>query len=172
MKHKFLSIGTTLLMGVLFLSCSSDDGNQCPPDFTGDLTAEEEMLVGAWALSAMVATDEFDLTDDGVDNPSTDIYNQYTECQQDAVYTFGAQRTYGYEEGQNAGGCDAQIQIDGTWELVSGTLRLTSSCSIQSTSVEFNGDSTAFTLSQTFNVRDVNGTLSQTSIDFTYSLVP
>jgi len=172
MKYKFLSIGATLFISVMFLSCSSDDGDQCPPDFTGDITSEEEKLVGVWELSSMVAADELDLTDDGVDNPSTDIYNQYTDCQQDAVYSFGAQRIYGYEEGENAQSCDAQIQIEGTWELVSGTLRLTSSCSIQSTSVVFNDNDTTFTLSQIFNVRDVSGVVSQTSIDFTYSLVP
>ncbi|WP_318309116.1 DUF5004 domain-containing protein [Flagellimonas crocea] len=172
MKNKFLSIGVLLLTGIVMFSCSSDDGTQCPPDFTGELSTNEEKLVGEWVLSAIVAGEALDLTDDGVDNPSTNLYGQYTDCQQDAVYTFGSQRTFSYEEGQNAEDCTNKIQTSGTWELSSNTLRLTASCTIQSTTVEFNTEATEFSFAETFNVKDVTGTTTQTTIAFTYALVP
>lgn len=153
-------------------SCSSDEGTQCPPDFTGELTTNEEKLVGEWELSAIVAGEALDLTDDQVDNPSTNLYNQYTDCQQDAFYTFGSQRTFSYEEGQNAQDCSNKVQTSGTWELASNTLRIKASCNIQSTTVEFNAENTEFSFADTFNVTDVSGTTRQTTIAFTYTLVP
>ncbi|MDF0717902.1 DUF5004 domain-containing protein [Muricauda sp. 334s03] len=172
MKSKFLSIGTVFLVCASFISCNSDDSIECPQDFTGALSAAEEQLVGEWVLSSIVATEEVDLTDDDVDNPSTDLFGQYSDCQRDAMYIFGENRSYTYEQGQNAEDCDYQVETSGTWELVSQNLRLTASCSIQSTALVFNDDSTEFSFSQSYNVTDVNGNTFRSNVDFTYSLIP
>ena len=170
-KNKILGFGTLLLMFVFVSSCSSDDEVQCPQDFAGSLSTEEEKLVGEWMLTAIVAGEALDLTDDGVDNPSTNLYDQYGACQRDAVYTFGTQRTYLFAEGMNAEDCDSTLENSGTWELVSGTLRLTASCSIQSNLLDFNGDDSEFSFTRTFQITDINRGVIQTEIAFTYTLV-
>jgi hypothetical protein len=172
MKSRFLRIGTVFLACVSLISCNSDDGIECPEDFTGALTSVEEQLVGEWILSSIVATEEVDLTDDDVENPSTDLFGQYSDCQRDAVYTFGENRSYVYEQGQYAEDCEYKVETTGTWEFVSQNLQLTASCSIQSTAIEFNGDATEFSFSQNYNVTDVNGRTFRSDVVFTYTLVP
>ena len=85
----------SLLTAVTFVGCNSDSGDiNCVDDFTGALDTSEEDFVGTWSLTAITADQAVDITDDNEDNASQDIYMQYEECQQDAVYNFESGRTY------------------------------------------------------------------------------
>ncbi|MCR9227874.1 MAG: DUF5004 domain-containing protein [Flavobacteriaceae bacterium] len=170
MKRMFFNALFMLGISMVLISCSSDDGPECAPDFTGDLTTTEEILVGEWILTGIVAAEELDLTDDDTDNASTDLFDQYEECARDAAYTFDSDRTFAYEIGKYGEDCEYVVPSAGTWELSSQNLSLVSSCSVQTTSLEFNDDLTAFTFSEIYNVTDVTGTVVQTRIDFTYTL--
>lgn len=170
MKRMFFYALSMLGISMVLISCSSDEGPECAQDFTGDLTTTEEILVGEWILTAIVAAEELDLTDDDTDNASTDLFGQYDECARDAAYTFDSDRTFAYEIGKYGEDCDYVVPSAGTWELSSQNLSLVSSCSVQTTSLEFNDDLTTFTFSEIYNVTDVTGTVVQTRIDFTYTL--
>ncbi|MEC3965302.1 DUF5004 domain-containing protein [Flagellimonas halotolerans] len=172
MKEKLFNAGILMCIGAMLLSCTSDDGVECAEDFTGDLSANEQKLVGEWVLSGIVAAKELDLTDDNTDNPSTDLFAQYAECKKDASYTFGEDRSYAYELGKYEEDCEYIAASTGTWELASQNLSLVSSCSLQTTVLEFNEDSSQFTFSEIYSVTEVTGTVVQTRIDFTYSLMP
>ncbi|WP_108425865.1 DUF5004 domain-containing protein [Flagellimonas amoyensis] len=170
MKRNAFIIGVMLLMGGIISSCNSDNEVDCPEDFTGELTTAEEDLVGTWVLSAIVADEEIDLTDDDVDNPSTDFFAQYPACQKDASYTFNSDRSYEYGQGQNATDCQNKATLEGTWKYASANLSLVSACSLQNTDIEFNVNQTAFSFTNDFEVRDVDGVVSAVEITFVYSL--
>lgn len=170
MKRNAFIIGMLVMMGGIISSCNSDNDVDCPEDFTGELATEEELLVGTWVLSAITADEEIDLTDDDVDNPSTDFFAQYSACQRDASYTFNSDRTYEYEQGQNATDCQNKAALEGTWRLASANLSLVSGCSLQNTDIEFNVNGTEFSFTNDFEVRDVDGVVSAVEITFTYSL--
>lgn len=160
-----------LLMGVgIFTSCNSDDEVQCPEDFSGTLTAEETQLLGSWRLSAIVADTEIDMTDDGEDNPDTDFFVQYEDCQKDARYTFLPDRTYSFEQGQTAEDCGQYaVTLEGTWRLASDQLSLVSGCTLQNNDIEVAGDGSEFSFTGDFSVRDVTGQVHPAKITFTYS---
>ena len=170
MKRNAFILGILVVMGGIMFSCNSDNEVDCPEDFTGELTAEEETLVGTWVLTAITADEEIDLTDDDEDNPSTDFYAQYSECQKDASYTFSSDRTYEYEQGQNAEDCQNKGTFEGTWRLASDNLSLVSGCSLQNTDIDFNVDETEFSFTNEFDVRDVGGLVKSVEITFTYTL--
>ncbi len=172
MKEKLFNAGIVMCISAMLLSCTSDDGIECAEDFTGDLSANEQTLVGEWVLSGIVAAKELDLTDDNTDNPSTDLFAQYAECKKDASYTFKEDRSYAYELGKYVEDCEYAVASTGTWELASQNLSLVSSCNLQTTTLEFNEDSSQFTFSEIYSVTEVTGTVVQTRIDFTYSLIP
>jgi len=172
MKRNVLLFGTIVIMGGLLSSCDSNDDVSCPEDFSGALTAEEGQLVGSWALSAIVSDTALDMTDDGEVNPSTDFFAQYGDCQKDAIYTFGTDRSYTFEQSQNTESCDNAITLDGTWRLASNQLSLVSGCSLQNNVLEIAGNGQSLSFSGDFSVRDVNGALTDAKITFTYSLVP
>ncbi len=171
MKRNAFMIGAWVLMAGIISSCNSDNDVDCPEDFTGELTTGEEVLVGTWVLSAITADEEIDLTDDDEDNPSTDFYAQYSDCQRDASYTFNSDRTYEYEQGQNAEDCQNKTALEGTWKLVSANLSLIGGCSLQNTDIEFNVNGTEFSFTNDYDVRDVDGIVSSVEITFTYSLL-
>lgn len=172
MKRNTFAIGILVFMMGVLSSCNSDNDVDCPEDFTGELATEEEKMVGTWVLSAITADEEIDLTDDGEDNPSTDFFTQYSDCDKDASYTFNSDRTYEYAQGQNAEECQNKGTFDGTWRLASANLNLVSGCSLQSTNIEFSVNENQFSFSDTFNVTDVSGLVKSTEITFTYTLVP
>lgn len=171
MKRNAFMIGAWVLMAGIISSCNSDNDVDCPEDFTGELTTGEEVLVGTWVLSAITADEEIDLTDDDEDNPSTDFYAQYSDCQRDASYTFNSDRTYEYEQGQNAEDCQNKTALEGTWKLVSANLSLIGGCSLQNTDIEFNVNGTEFSFTNDYDVRDVGGLVKPVEITFTYSLL-
>ncbi|WP_240905136.1 DUF5004 domain-containing protein [Flagellimonas oceani] len=160
-----------MFLMVGFWSCNSDDETNCPEDFTGSLGTGEEVLVGKWQLKAIKAEEALDLTDDDTDNPSKDLFAQYSACQKDAFYTFETDRTYAYEQGKTAEDCENTFSSDGTWRFASNTLNLVSSCSVQSTGLELNEDFTEFTFSVDYKISEVDGSVVQTTLDFTYALL-
>src|SRR5690606_2469627 len=172
MKRNVLMFGTIMILGGLLSSCDSNDDVSCPEDFSGPLTAEEGQLVGSWALSAIVADVAIDMTDDGEDNPSTNFFAQYGDCQKDALYIFGTDRSYTFEQSQNVESCDNRLSLEGTWRLASDQLSLVSGCSLQNNELELAGNGQSFSFSGDFSVRDVSGAVRPATITFTYSLVP
>ena len=171
MKRIIFNVVVLFMMGGLVVSCSSDDDSDCTEDFSGALQANEEKLVGEWVLTAIVANEAVDITDDDTENPSTNLFAQYNQCQKDGVYTFNADRSYTFEQGQNGTDCQNRATFDGTWQLSSNTLSFVSSCTLQNLTVTFNGSETDFMFSNVFNVTDVNGNTIEVNITFTYSLV-
>ncbi len=172
MRKNALMALATLAMGVVMTACNSDDGADCPEDFTGALTANEQKLVGTWSLSAIVSVEEVDITDDGEDNPSNDIYAQYSDCQKSTFYTFNADRSYQIGQEGNFEGCENAATTEGNWQLVSQTLSLLRNCTLQNITTSFSADETTFSFSDNYTVTEVNGNSVQTVITFTYSLNP
>ncbi|MBP0904216.1 DUF5004 domain-containing protein [Mariniflexile gromovii] len=167
MKKTILLVKSLMLVGVLALSCDNDNGPDCPNALTGELTTTETAFTGNWTLKSIVAEEEVDLTDDDVDNPSTDIYAQSSDCFNDLVYNFGTNRTYTLKQGENATDCN-EIEINGTWALNSGTLSLVASCSIESIALDFNDDDTEFSYTTTLRFKDVNDLIIDSDVVFTY----
>ena len=159
-----------LAIGVFLLSCTSDNSVDCPEDYSGALIAGEEKMVGEWVLVAITAEDEVDLSDDSEDNPSTDIFAQYSECQRDGAYVFTTNRGYTFKQGLKANNCERTVDLSGTWQLVGSTLSLVGSCNIQNLAIEFNDENSAFIFKENFNITDTNGSSIQTEVSFTYSL--
>lgn len=169
MKIRFNSISWLGVVMFGLVGCNSDNEVECPEDYTGALAATEEKMVGEWLLTAIVSEEEIDLTDDSEENPSTDIYAQYSDCQRDGAYTFSSNRGYTFEQGLRASGCERQVDLAGTWQLASNTISLVGSCNIQNLAIEFNEDSSAFNFSEVFNVTNVQGATVQTEVTFTYT---
>ena len=165
---RFMIFGTVLL-GSMLSGCSTDNSIECPEDFTGSLVDEENNLLGTWQLSAIVAGEEVDLTDDNEENPDTDIFVQYTACEKDTEYTFGSDRAYVYSQATNESNCSNMVTITGTWKLANGSLGLVGNCSVQNLNVVFNDDKSAFSVTSNYTITDVNGVSVQTDVTFTYS---
>ncbi len=165
---RFMIFGTVLL-GSMLSGCSTDNSIECPEDFTGSLVEEENNLLGTWQLSAIVAGEEVDLTDDNEENPDTDIFVQYTACEKDAEYTFGPGRAYEYSQGANESDCSNMVNITGTWKLANGSLGMVGNCSVQNMNVVLNDDNSAFSVTSNYTITDVNGVSVQTDVTFTYS---
>ncbi|CAM4280705.1 DUF5004 domain-containing protein [Zobellia nedashkovskayae] len=171
MRTKCILLLTTALTSVLFLSCdSTDDTIDCTEDFSGVLASAEEKLPGDWVLTAMTADTEIDLTDDETANPSTDLFAQYEDCQKDASYSFGTNRTYVYRQAQNTADCTNQVTLGGTWQLSDDTLRLVTDCNLSSIALTFAEDDSAFMFTNSFSIADAEGKTIQTNVTFTYTL--
>ena len=167
----FNTITLSIICG-LAVSCSvGNDGSDCSQDFTGALSTNEEKLVGEWVLTGIDADEALDITDDDEDNPSTDLFAQYNECQKDAAYTFSSNRSYLLEQGQNGTNCPNKGIFDGTWQLSGNTLSFVDACITQNVALTFNGDDTSFMFSNNFTLADVNGNVEEVTIVFTYSIV-
>lgn len=169
MKRNTTVLALIMLTVGMISSCDSEDGASCPEDFSGELTALEQQLVGDWMLTSIISDTAMDMTDDGEENPGTDFFAQYEPCQKDAVYSFGADRTYTFLQSQDTEGCDNKLTLDGTWKLAAAQLSMVSGCSLQNNVIEFAPDGAAFSFSGDFSVRDVNGQVMPAKISFTYT---
>ena len=172
MKRFIFSMSILFMISGCIVSCSTEGTDNCPEDFTGALTTNEEKLVGTWQLTAIDAEDAVDISDDDTENPSTDLFAQYSDCQKDADYTFGSDRSYTYTQGQNETDCPNKAALGGSWQISSNTLRFVYACNVQNLVIIFNGDETEFSFSDNFTITDVDGNNVVTDITFTYSLVP
>ncbi|UOB19298.1 DUF5004 domain-containing protein [Abyssalbus ytuae] len=156
------------LVIILLNSCSSDDNN-CQQNFTGALSANEEILVGKWVLTSLVASDEVDLTDDDTDNPSTDIYAQFTDCEKDSYYTFDDERIMRYVTGSSDTSCPNQNNIASSWKLEGSKLEFVTTCVLFESTINILPSNTAFTFSNEVVIRDVDNQEIQTTIVSTYT---
>lgn len=169
MKKNALMLVLLLALGGFLASCDSENEVQCPEDFTGALTAEEAELLGTWTLTAIASDTAIDMTDDGEDNPNTDFFAQYGECQKDASYTFGPNRAYTFDQAQHGENCQNKLTLKGSWKLSSDQLGLVSGCSLQNNAIEMAEDGSSFTFSGQFSVRDATGQIKSAKISFTYT---
>ena len=152
------------------VGCSVDK-NTCQSDFTGALSDAETGLVGTWVLTDMVADKEVDLTDDGVENPSTEIFDQLPDCQKDVEYTFDSDRSYMVRQEYNAMDCTNKQTFNGTWSYSNGQLQVVSDCILQTLNIEISGDATTFTLVQLITFNDVYGYMIKGNTTITYTKV-
>ncbi|GAA4303793.1 DUF5004 domain-containing protein [Aestuariibaculum suncheonense] len=172
MKKPILLVKSLIVASLLAVSCDDDNDYKCPEAFTGELTETETNVTGLWKLKSIVTEEEIDLTDDDVENPTTDLFSQYTECQQDVAYEFNSDRSYSFLAGTTAADCENEQTISGTWQLnEASVLSLVASCAKQSTLIEVNETNTEFTIETTYNFVDVNDVVITSVTTSTYEKV-
>ncbi|MCF8713533.1 DUF5004 domain-containing protein [Joostella atrarenae] len=167
--RKLIAASLFVALTGLFISCDDDDTVSCTPDYTGALSDEETTFVGSWELTGITSDEEIDLTDDEEENPSTDIYAQQTECQNDIVYTFNSDRTYTYEQGGVVEDCEATEDFSGSWKLGGTTLGLVTNCYESIQTLEFNAEETEYTVQTSGIATDASGQQIQIVVTYTYS---
>lgn len=169
MKRKENLVVAIATFCVLLISCDSNDDIQCSPDFTGELIQTEEIMVGKWVLSNIVADDEIDLTDDETENPSTDIYSQFTDCQNDVFYIFSEERIMSFIVGSIAADCSDKKSSISSWKLENSILMFITSCSPFQVNIDFTTDNLAFTVESNVTFVDVNNKTVNTKVVNTYT---
>lgn len=163
-------LGTVVLaIGLNSCNVSDDTDFVCPEDFSGALLESENDLLGKWELTAIVADKEVDITKDSENNPKTDIYVQYSECERDNNMVFSSDRAYTNSQGQNAENCTNKAKFNGTWQIKDNVLSLLSNCYVQKLQVEFNEEKTAYSYKGNYTITDVHGVQIQTDVTFTYT---
>lgn len=170
-KQKLMAVVVLTALTGLFVGCNDDDA-ECIADYQGELTADETAFAGEWNLSAVVADQEVDLTDDDEENPSTDIFAQQSACEKDEQYVFDADRTFEYSKSNNAEDCDNPVKLTGTWKLGGSTLGMIYFCSENIVDLDFNSDRTTFSLTNDVIVTEVGGNRVETEVTFTYTKAP
>lgn len=170
MKTKNLVIAIATL-GIIFTSCSSDDDNnsECTADYIGELSASEEKLVGTWILTGLEAEDEIDLTDDDTDNPSADIFSQFTECQKDKIFTFNAEREMEALDGTTATNCSDEETSIHQWKMENNRIYFIHQCLEFYMDATFNGDNSSFTFESNIIIKDVEGENVTTTVTYEYT---
>ncbi|MDD7884377.1 DUF5004 domain-containing protein [Flavivirga sp. 57AJ16] len=169
MKKSNLLLSSFLAVALLTISCNNDDGPNCPEDLTGALSDKETSFAHKWVLSDIVSEEEIDLTDDNENNPSTNIFDQYSDCNQDAFYDFKDDRSFQYKQGQNTSNCSNKQSSSGTWKLTENALTIVSFCNTQIIDIEINTDTTSFFIEDTFTFTDVNGNRINSKTKITYN---
>ncbi|TDU43196.1 uncharacterized protein DUF5004 [Gelidibacter sediminis] len=164
---KSLMVTATLFI----VSCNNDDSIECPEAITGELTTTETAFAGSWVLTGLDAEDAIDITDDNTENPSTDIFAQYTECQRDLVYDFVDNRNYVFKQAQSATDCEGKQSLTGTWSLTDKVLAFVSGCSTQTIEIEVAETDDVFTYEALVNIREVSGLIKNTKVTFTFEKV-
>lgn len=157
------------MMSLTIMSCDSDDdGPNCPEPLTGELNNIETEFSGKWSLTSIEAEDEVDLTDDSVDNPSTNIFEQYSECQRDNVYEFKNDRVYSFNQGSNETDCTNKQALSGTWMLNNNVLTFVALCTSQSINIDLNDDNSEFVIESNYTFVNVDNETINTKVIFTY----
>ncbi len=160
-----------MVIALLTVSCNNDDDSNCIQDLTGELSSEETSFSDTWVLAEIVSDKEMDLTDDNDENPSTDLFNQYTACERDAAYEFKNDRDYAFKEGETQPNCSNKQTSVGTWKLEGSTLTLVSFCNMRIIDIEINTETTSFFIEDNFNFTDVKGNIINSNVKFTYNKV-
>lgn len=168
MKKTILLVKSLMLVGLLVVSCDDDNDIECPNALTGELTATETTFSGEWILKAIVAEKEIDLTDNDIDDPSTDIYAQNSSCQNDLVYNFKSDRSYILKQGANVTTDCEDKSSEGTWALDGDILTVVSYCASQKTNLTFSDDNNEFSYVSTLNFKDVDNDIIISEATFTY----
>ncbi|NMH87146.1 DUF5004 domain-containing protein [Flavivirga algicola] len=170
MKKRNALMISLAVVALMIVGCNNDDSN-CIPDLTGELSSEETSFSHTWVLAEIVSDKEIDLTDDNDDNPSTDLFSQYSACERDAVYEFKNDRNYAFKQGQLPSGCNNKQTSVGTWKLEGNTLTLVSFCNMRIIDIEINTEKTSFFIEDNFNFTDAKGTVVNSNVKFTYNKV-
>lgn len=171
-RNVLLGFGAVALSIGLSSCNTSDDSNyECQEDFTGALLENENVILGKWELSAILADKEVDLTRDNEDNPKKDIYVQYSECEKDTDFIYTSDRAYSNSQGQNAENCTNKATFKGTWKFKDNILSLAGNCSSQNLLLDFNEDKTSYSYKGNYTITDVHGQQFQTDVTFTYTKV-
>ncbi|WP_027127436.1 DUF5004 domain-containing protein [Gelidibacter mesophilus] len=169
MKKLNLITKSLMVFGALFMvSCNTDDGFTCPEPLVGELSADETAFAGTWVFVGMEADKAVDITDDNIDNPSEDIYAQYSACERDLIYDFMANRNYSLKQGSSSADCDNKDSLTGTWGLTGNTLTFVANCASQNIVIDMGAVENVFTYESTLNFRDVSGSVKPVKVTFTY----
>ena len=173
MKNTVIASIQLMFLGLLMAGCTSTDGSGCPEALTGELTSMENEFVGNWVLTDMVSEEAVDITTDGVDNPSTDIFSQLPDCQKDVEYVFRNDRTYTVRQEYNAENCTNKLSFDGTWKYINGKLELVNPtiCLSQTLNITVNNDTTVFALVDLVTFNDVSGLTVKSNVTLTYEKI-
>ena len=169
MKNRRVALCKILLVGLLMFGCSTDNGSSCPEPFTGALSFEENAFSGTYVLTDIVSENPKDLTNDGIDNASTEIFAQLPDCKKDVDYEFRADRTFTVRQEYNAENCTNKLSLDGTWKYTLGQLSLINECLLQTVEIEVNNDYTEFTISDIYTFNESTGAISQSRVTLTYT---
>ncbi len=159
---------TIISVSSIGCSSSSDDSNQCSQDFEGALSSSEEIMVGKWVLTSATSDEEIDLTNDNEDNPSTNIYAQYSDCQKDSFYVFDNDRVMEFIVDSEST-CNFHQEINATWELQEDILSFYTNCLLIKLKINLATDNSAFTTTSYVNIIDVNNVTTATTIVLTYN---
>lgn len=157
-----------VMTALVLVSCNNDDGIECPEPLAGELSTTETEFSGSWEFTGLVAAEAVDITDDNTTNPSTDIYAQYTECQQDLVYDFMNNRNYAFKQGTFADECQGKQTLTGTWSLSGNVLTFVANCASQTIDIEMSDEGNTFTYESIVNIREVNGSVKTSKVTFTF----
>ncbi len=169
MRKLNVMMKSLMVMTTFFLvSCNTDDGIECPVALTGELSDTETEFSGSWEFTGLVALEAVDITDDNTANPGTDIYAQYTECQQDLVYDFMNNRNYAFKQGYLADDCQGKQTLTGTWSLTGNVLTFVANCASQSIDIEMSDEGDSFSYESLVNIRDVNNSVRTSKVTFTF----
>lgn len=157
----------------VFTGCTTDDEMPCPRPFTGPLTQDETALAGTWKLTALTASEEIDITDDNVDNPSTDLLSQLDSCSRLATYEFGADRNMQYTGGLlNGDTCREQVLLEGSWALSGNSIGVIAECrALYFPPIEFANEGVSFSFTEARTVFDALGQGVLLEITETYTKV-
>lgn len=159
-----------VMVALFMVSCDTDDSIKCPDALIGELNATENQFSGTWVFSAMEADVAVDITDDDEDNPSKDIFAQYSLCQSDLVYNFMDDRNYTYKQGYSAADCQNKLQSTGTWALTGDkSLTFVANCASETVRITTSEAGNTFSYETNLNFQDVNGIVKATKVTFTYT---
>lgn len=168
MKLQKVLVAAMMATGMVLVGCNSDDDN-CPADFTGELTSGEQVFVGTWELSGIEADEEIDITDDDVDNPSTDLFAQYGACDTDAVYTFANTRVFTFKQGFEGTNCANKASLEGTWMMQSNKISFSYSCALATLDIDVASDNASFTVTTDQRIRNVDNQYVDLEVTYTYT---
>lgn len=171
LMKKIVLASSLVVMNLLCVGCDLGDESSCPEPFTGELSAAESVFVGTWILTDMVADEEIDLTDDDVENPSTEIFQQLSECKQDVVYSFESDRAFNVKQSYNVPNCEIKGIVEGTWKATAGQITTISQCQTLTIAIEMNTEQTIFTTESNFQFSDVRGFIINSAVTLTYEKV-
>lgn len=170
-KSIFIMKSLMVVIALSVVSCNTDDDIKCPDALIGELSATEAEFSGSWKFAGMEADEALDLTDDNTDNPSTDIFAQYSSCERDLEYNFMSDRKYELKQGYSAVDCNNKLALDGTWNLTGDDLTFVANCASQRITIEQSEDGNEFSYESLLNFRDVNGLEKSVKVTFTYEKV-
>src|SRR5690606_4783864 len=126
-------------------------------------------LVGKWVLTSMVAEDEVDITDDDTENPSTDLFAQYSDCEKDLFYTFNDARVMKFMVGTTATDCDNETESTSSWKLEGDRIYFINTCMEFYVPVAFAMDNSAFSIESDVVITDVEDENITTTVTYVYT---